>query len=60
MNNFTRLLNTKQFREALLTAERNVYEKAWEHASRNQSRVASLVGVARGTAITKLKQYGLI
>jgi DNA-binding protein Fis len=57
---FQKLLNTKQFFEALKQAEKDVYLSAYAYAGGNQSRVASLVGVARGTAIYKLKTYGII
>jgi DNA-binding protein Fis len=46
--------------EALQYAEREVYTKAHAYANGNQTRVASLIGVSRGTAIYKLKQLGLI
>lgn len=58
--NYARLVNNKRFYEALAYAEREVYTKAYAFANGNQSRVASLIGVSRGTAIYKLKSYELI
>ena len=53
------LLNTLQFKEALENAEKEVYLAAYKYAGGNQSRTAKLLGVARGTLISKVKQFGL-
>lgn len=57
---FQKLLNNKLFKNALEQAEKDVYTAAYVYAGGNQSKTANLIGVARGTAIYKLKQYGVI
>lgn len=57
MNTYLYLLNGKQFKEALHTAEKEVYLKAYQYSGYNQAATAKLVGVSRGTARTKLKEY---
>ncbi len=59
MRNIIQLLNTLQFKEALENAEKEVYLAAYKYAGGNQSRTAKLLGVARGTLISKVKQFGL-
>ncbi len=54
-----RCLNNKQFKEALWNAEKEIYLAAYRYTGGNQSRTASLLGVARGTLISKVKQFGL-
>lgn len=60
MRNIIQLLNTLQFKEALENAEKEVYLAAYKFAGGNQSRTAKLLGVARGTLISKVKQFGLV
>ncbi len=55
MNNLRRLINTGQFELALKEAESLIYLAAFTAARRNQSETARLLGVARGTVISKLK-----
>lgn len=59
MRNIIQLLNTLQFKEALENAEKEVYLAAYKFTGGNQSRTAKLLGVARGTLISKVKQFGL-
>ena len=59
MRNITRLLNTNQFKEALELAEKEIYTAAYRHTGGNQSRAAKLLGVARGTLISKATRFGL-
>lgn len=60
MFNVVKQLNTLQFKEALENAEKEVYLAAYKYAGGNQTRTAKLLGVARGTLITKVKQFGLV
>lgn len=53
------LLNTLQFKEALENAEKEVYLAAYKYAGGNQSRTAKLLGVARGTLISKVRKFNL-
>ncbi len=55
-----RLINNGQFEQALRYAEELIYQKAYEHSGNNQSLTARLLGVSRGTVITKLKLAGRI
>jgi len=57
MKTYTQLLNTKQFKQALEHAEREIYLKAHGYTGFNQAATARLLGVARGTVITKLRQF---
>lgn len=57
MKNITNLINNKKFREALATAEEEIYKAAYIYSGHNQSETARLLGVARGTVITKLKSF---
>lgn len=59
MRNIIQLLNTLQFKAALEESEKEVYLAAYKFAGGNQSRTAKLLGVARGTLISKVKQFGL-
>ena len=43
----------------LSMAEREVYKAAYAVTSCNQTKAAKLLGVARGTFITKMKEYKL-
>lgn len=58
--NVLQLLNKSHFKEALTTAEKEVYLAAYKHANGNQSKAAKLLGVSRGTMIRKANEYGLI
>jgi len=58
MREFTQLINTKQFALALEAAEKEVYLAAYKYAGGNQSLSARLLGVARGTLISKMKKFG--
>ncbi len=53
------LLNTLQFKEALETAEKEIYLAALNHAKNNQVQASKLLGVARGTLINRLKTWEL-
>ena len=55
-----RLLNTKQFKEALDTAEKEIYLAAYKYTGENQVRTAKLLEVARGTLISRLKEWGTV
>jgi len=57
MHNIQKLINAKQFRQALIEAEKHIYLAAHEHSGRNQSATARLLGVARGTVISKLSRF---
>ena len=57
VNSIFKLINNKQFKCALLEAEKTIYLAAYAHTSQNQAATARLLGVARGTAITKLKGF---
>jgi DNA-binding NtrC family response regulator len=57
MKSVQKLINTKQFEQALEEAERHVYLAAYIHSGQNQSETARLLGVARGTVISKLSKY---
>lgn len=58
MRNFIQLLNTMQFKAALEESEKEIYLAAYKFTGGNQSRTAKLLGVARGTLISKVKQFG--
>lgn len=57
MHHIVKLLNTKQFKEALQESEKAIYLAAYKFTGGNQSQTAKLLGVARGTVITKLRQF---
>ena len=57
MNNVLRMLNTKQFKEALHEAEKQVILAAFNHAGGNQAKTARLLGVSRGTLINRFKSW---
>lgn len=57
MNNTIRLLNNKQFKQALESAEREIYLLAYEYTRNNQLATSKLLGVSRGTLISKLKLW---
>lgn len=59
MRNVLQLLNTLQFEQALEAAEKEIYLAAYKYAGGNQSATAKLLGVARGTLISKVRQYNL-
>lgn len=59
MRNINKLLNTLQFKAALENAEKEVYLAAYKYTGGNQSRTAKLLGVARGTLISKVRKFGL-
>ena len=58
--NFQKYINSKQFKEALHWAEKEVYLHAYAFTNGNQSATAKLLNVARGTVINKLKQFGVL
>lgn len=60
MNNVQRLINNKQFKWALDAAEKEIYLAAYTSTGRNQKRAAELLGVSRGTFITRLKEWGIL
>jgi len=51
------LLNTLQFKKALESAEKEIYLAAYKYAGGNQSLSARLLGVARGTLISKMRKF---
>jgi DNA-binding NtrC family response regulator len=57
MKTVNRMMNLKQFKEALWEAERLIYRTAYEHAKCNQSEAARTLGVSRTTFINKMKEY---
>lgn len=59
MRNVTQLLNGLNFKDALVSAEKEVYLAAYQFAGGNQSKAAKLLGVSRGTLISKAKEFGL-
>lgn len=59
MKNIIHLLNTLQYAKALNSAEKEIYLAAYKYTGGNQSRTAKLLGVARGTLISKLKAWGV-
>ena len=59
MKNIIQLLNTLQFKKALENAEKEVYLAAYKYAGGNQTRTAKLLGVARGTLISKVRKFNL-
>ncbi len=59
MRNINNLLNTKQFKEALSEAEKEVYTAAYKYTGGNQSLTAKLLGVSRGTFISRMKKWQL-
>lgn len=59
LSGIIQLLNTLQYAAALQEAEKEIYLAAYKYAGGNQSHTAKLLGVARGTLISKVKQFGL-
>ncbi len=57
MNMFNKLLNNKLFKEALNTAEIEVFLAAYKYTGCNQVQTAKLLGIARGTLINRLKRW---
>jgi DNA-binding protein Fis len=57
MHIINKLLNNKQFKQALDEAEKEIYLAALKHAGNNQVQTAKLLGVARGTLIKRLKRW---
>lgn len=51
------LLNTHQFKQALQQSEKEIVLQCLKHCNYNETRAAKLLGVARGTLRSKLKQY---
>lgn len=58
MHIINKLLNNKQFADALNAAEKEIYLAALKYAKNNQVQAAKLLGIARGTLIRRLKQWG--
>lgn len=56
MRNVINLLNNKLFKQALEDAEKEIFLQALAYCKNNQSKTARLLGVARGTLISKLKR----
>lgn len=46
------------FSKALEKAERDIYVKAYKYNKKNQTLTAKSLGVARGTFLTKMKNWG--
>lgn len=46
------------FAAELEKAERDIYVKAYKYHKQNQTLSAKSLGVARGTFLTKMKQWG--
>ena len=59
MSKYAHLLNTMQYKEALAHAEKETFINAYKYTGFNQSATAKLMGVSRGTAIYKLKEWGI-
>ena len=57
---FQQLVNTNQFKQAWEAAEQEIYKRAYQYSGCNQHSTAKLLGVSRGTAITKLRKWKLI
>lgn len=53
------IISSSHLDTALKQADCEVYKLAYEVSGRNQSKAAKLLGVSRGTFITKLKEYKL-
>lgn len=49
---------TVDFSQALEKAEKDIYMRAYQYHKQNQSATARSLGVARGTFITKMKEWG--
>ena len=60
MRRVVRLLNMKQFADALDSAEKEIYLAAYKHAGWNQAETARLLGISRGTVIRKLKYWATV
>lgn len=58
MKSVINLINTMQFKQALEEAEKKIYMTAYRHTNCNQSKTARLLGVSRGTLISKIKKWG--
>lgn len=58
MNKIIQLLNTQQYKDALKSVEKEIYLSAYNFTGGNQAATARLLGVARGTFLTKMKHWG--
>lgn len=54
------LLVHKMYRAALQSSEQAIFLSAYEHAKKNQVQTAKLLGVSRGTLISRLKIWRII
>lgn len=57
MKHITYMINNKLFKQALSSVEKEIYMAAYKYTGENQSETARLLGVARGTLISKLKAW---
>ncbi len=60
MNNLDMLMQQKMYKVALCESEKHIYQTAYKESGHNQAKTARLLGVARGTLISKLKNWRLI
>lgn len=54
MNEITRLINNKQFKQALERVTAEIYIAAYQYSGYNQVATAKLLGISRGTLRTRL------
>ena len=59
MKDITRLINNKLFKQALDSAEKEIFLAAYTYTGHNQVQTAKLLDVARGTLISRLKEWGV-
>lgn len=57
MKDITRMINNKLFKQALNSAEKEIFLAAYTYTGHNQVQTAKLLGVARGTLINRLKEW---
>lgn len=54
------LLKHNMYKAALKSSEQAIFMAAYGHANQNQVRTAKLLGVSRGTLISRLKTWRVI
>lgn len=59
MSNYKKLLDLNLFKQALDSAEQEIYLKAYDSTGCNEVRTARLLGVSRGTLRSRLKKWGI-
>jgi DNA-binding NtrC family response regulator len=55
-----KLIDNKQFKWALDAAEKEIFLAAYHETRNNQSAAAELLGVSRGTFISRLKEWQVL